>query len=88
MNRAFRSIVGGRANKPESDGTPKIKTSSPTLDWCKDFCKDRGYQLYPDTLIKEYTIYDKSGEVVGRYDTLKEVIDAIKAGTIFERHNI
>lgn len=86
MNKIINQIFGGSTIERAETESRKPKTSGKLFDWCSEKLKPLG--LY----IEEITPYSlgvwRGGDVIGRYNTLTEIKEAINGGYVHENYNL
>lgn len=85
MNKIWNTLTGiGQGDKePENR---KVKTSGKLFDWCNDQLKSKG--LHVDNVTPYTLAVYKGGEVIGYYNNLTEVKQAIQGGYVHEPYNL
>lgn len=85
MNKIWNSLTG-TANERKEPENRKPKTSGKLFDWCSEKLNPLGLRISNVTPYS-LAVY-RGGDVVGYYNTLTEIKEAINGGYVNEPHNL
>lgn len=86
MNKIWNKITGGSSSGIKENSQRRVKTDGKLFDTLQDKLKPMGLRI--DTVTPYQLAVYNGGNVVGYYDTLTEIKNAINEGTVSEPHNL
>lgn len=86
MNKTFNKLVGISSSGNKEPEDKKVKTSGKLFDWCNRQLIPMG--LHVDNVTPYSLAVYRGGDVIGYYNTLTEIKQAIIAGYVQENYNL